>query len=70
MPGEEAAHVLADRVRALADDVGVPKGLGELGVDPGDVDRLAETALQDACLATNPRPTSKADLAALFAAAL
>ena len=33
MPGVEAAELLAVHVRILADDVGVPRGLRELGVD-------------------------------------
>jgi 1,3-propanediol dehydrogenase len=70
LPGEDAAYLLAEWVRTLADDVGVSAGLRELGVAPSDVARLARTALDDACLATNPRPTSTADLAALFTAAL
>ncbi len=70
MPGEEAGHLLADRVRAIGDDLGVPRGLAELGVCAGDVPTLAANAMADACLATNPRPVSQADLAALFHAAL
>ena len=70
MPGEEAGYMLADRVRAIADELGVPRSLAELGVAPGSVPTLAANALADACLATNPRPVSQADLAALFHAAL
>ncbi len=70
MPGEEAGCMLADRVRAIADELGIPRGLAEIGVEPGSVPTLAENALADACLATNPRPVSQADLAALFHAAL
>ena len=70
MPGEEAGHLLADRVRAIGDELGVPRGLAELGVHPDTVPTLAENAMEDACLATNPRPVSRADLVALFRAAL
>ena len=70
MPGDEVGEALAERVRAMADELGVPRGLGELGVRPEDVDTLARTALADACLTTNPRPTSQDDLVALFHAAL
>ncbi|MFC7728761.1 iron-containing alcohol dehydrogenase [Actinomadura keratinilytica] len=37
MPPYEAALLLAERIRTLADDVGVPKGLTSLGVVEGDV---------------------------------
>ncbi len=70
MPGEEAGCLLADRVRAIGDQLGVPRGLAQLGVQPANVPTLAANALADACLATNPRPVSQADLAALFRAAL
>jgi alcohol dehydrogenase class IV len=62
--------MLAVHVRELADDVGVPRGLRELGVDEGAVPRLALTTLDDACLSTNPRSASAADVETLFRAAL
>jgi alcohol dehydrogenase len=35
-----------------------------------DVPRLASTALQDACMSTNPRPADEAQMQVLFRAAL
>ncbi|MEP6817619.1 MAG: iron-containing alcohol dehydrogenase, partial [Marmoricola sp.] len=70
MPGEEAAELLAVHVRDLADDVGVPKGLRELGVSEADIPRLALNTLDDACLATNPRSADSADVEMLFREAL
>lgn len=70
MPGEEAADLLADHVRTLADDVGVPKNLRELGVSEADIPRLALTTLDDACLSTNPRSADCHDVETLFRAAL
>ncbi|MGD9959195.1 iron-containing alcohol dehydrogenase [Nocardioides sp.] len=70
LPGEEAAEMLAVHVRRLADDVGVPKGLRELGVSESDVVRLAHNTLDDACLATNPREASQVDVEKLFREAL
>jgi len=70
VPGEVAARLLAEHVRVLADDVGVPRGLADLGVRAEDVERLAASTLDDACLSTNPRPAGGADIAALFRAAL
>ncbi len=69
-PGEEAAELLADHIRRLADDIGVPRGLRELGVRDEDVARLARTTLDDACLTTNPRFASQEEIAGLFRAAL
>lgn len=70
MPGDEAADLLAEHIRKLADDVGVPRGLGELGVSEDDLPRLAHTTLDDACLSTNPRSASESEIEALFRAAL
>ena len=70
LPAIEAAEMLAEHVRDLADDVGVPRGLRELGVDESAIPRLALTTLDDACLSTNPRSASSADVEKLFRAAL
>ncbi|WP_232820063.1 iron-containing alcohol dehydrogenase [Nocardioides allogilvus] len=70
MPGEEAAELLAQHVRRLADDVGVPRGLRELGVSDTDIDTMAHTTLDDACLTTNPRTASEAEIQQLFRDAL
>ncbi|WP_235531169.1 MULTISPECIES: iron-containing alcohol dehydrogenase [unclassified Nocardioides] len=70
LPGVDAAELLADHVRRLADDVGVPRGLRELGVTAADIPRLADTTLDDACLTTNPRTATLHDVEKLFLEAL
>lgn len=70
VPGDEAAELLADHVRRLADDVGVPRGLRDLGVREEDLDSLSATTLEDACLTTNPRAADQDDIRALFRGAL
>ncbi|GDY31628.1 iron-containing alcohol dehydrogenase [Gandjariella thermophila] len=70
VPPEEVALELAERVRDLADAVGVPRGLTALGVTEDDVPRLARNTLKDACLATNPRNADARDIETLFRAAL
>ncbi|MDT2010117.1 iron-containing alcohol dehydrogenase [Rhodococcus opacus] len=67
---EEAALAVADRVERLAREVGVPKGLGQLGVRETDLTRLAEFALRDACMSTNPRTATQEQMVALFRSAL
>ncbi len=69
-PGIDSAELLADHVRRLAEDVGVPRGLRELGVTEEDIPRLARTTLDDACLTTNPRAATLADVEQLFRDAL
>lgn len=70
MSGEDAAYAAADLIRVLADDVGVPHGLGDLGVTEADVHQLSINTLGDACLTTNPREASLAEVSAIFRAAL
>jgi alcohol dehydrogenase class IV len=70
MPDDVAAELAAEACGRLAADVGCPSRLADLGVTDADVDTLARTTLGDACLSTNPRDASQADLAALFRAAL
>jgi 1,3-propanediol dehydrogenase len=66
----EAAEWAALEVRRLADELGVPKGLGEIGVTEADVPLLSTMTLADACLSTNPREADAADIETLFRAAL
>ncbi|WP_300018441.1 iron-containing alcohol dehydrogenase [Pseudonocardia sp.] len=70
VPAEEAVHMVAEAVRELGDEVGVPKGLSALGVMAEDIPRLAQLTLGDACLTTNPRGASVEDIDALFRAAM
>ncbi len=69
-PAAEAALILADRIEQLAADVGVPRGLAQLGVSDTDIPRLTKTALQDACMSTNPRAADEQQMQALFRAAM
>jgi alcohol dehydrogenase class IV len=70
VPAGEVALLLAERVRQLADDVGVPKGLAALGVTETALPQMARTTLRDACMSTNPREADARDIEALFRAAL
>jgi alcohol dehydrogenase class IV len=69
-PAIEAAFALADRIDRLAISVGVPRGLAQLGVSEDDIARLAASALQDACMTTNPRQADEKQMQALFRAAM
>ncbi|MFF5987002.1 iron-containing alcohol dehydrogenase [Prauserella flavalba] len=69
-PADEVADELASFIRTLADDVGVPRGLSDLGVTDADIPTLARTTLDDACLATNPREVDAEDVTTLFRQAL
>ncbi|HSM93524.1 MAG TPA: iron-containing alcohol dehydrogenase [Anaeromyxobacteraceae bacterium] len=67
--GAEAAGRLRDGLADLARRVGVTGTLRDAGIRPEELAGLARTALEDPCMATNPRIPSEADLVGIFAAA-
>lgn len=69
-PAEEMAESIAGYIRRLADDVGVPPGLADIGVTEDDIPTLARSTLNDACLSTNPRHAEVADVERIFRAAM
>jgi alcohol dehydrogenase len=69
-PPDEVAGLLSGYVRQLGDEVGVPRGLRDIGVSEVDIPVLAMSTLEDACLTTNPRKADVADIEGLFHAAM
>ena len=57
---------VADRFRDLSASVGIPSGLSLLGVRGEDIPTLAAHALDDLCMATNPRPVTLEDVERLY----
>lgn len=66
MSQEEYRQACLDAVQQLADDVGIPRKLGELGVLEKDIDFLADSAIADACTPGNPRDVEKAQIVELY----
>ncbi|TDR82003.1 L-threonine dehydrogenase [Paludibacterium purpuratum] len=69
-PGAKSATEALQAIRLLSVDVGIPKGLAELGVKSADIPLLASNALKDACGLTNPVRASQADIERIFLAAM
>lgn len=69
MPPGEVAEVTANKVIALSSYLGVPQRLRDLEVRREDLPSFAETAMRDACMATNPRAVTRADVLSLLEAA-
>jgi alcohol dehydrogenase class IV len=67
---DPGSKTVASSLRALRARLGLPAGLGAQGVTQADIPKLADKAFEDACHRSNPRPTSRDDLAALYAASL
>lgn len=65
-PGE----VVVSYVRELADEIGAPKRLGELGLTKEDAKKISADAIKDACTITNPRDITVQDIERIFIQAL
>jgi alcohol dehydrogenase class IV len=66
-PGFQA---VLDWVLQLRREIGIPHTLGELGVKPADIDRLAPMAVHDPSTGGNPRPAGLAEMREMFARAI
>jgi alcohol dehydrogenase class IV len=64
------AKSCSEAVRALRARLGLPGGLKSEGVSEANIPKLADKAFEDACHRSNPRPTTRDDLAALYRASL
>ncbi|MDO3377289.1 iron-containing alcohol dehydrogenase [Geoalkalibacter halelectricus] len=66
----EAADVGIAAIRRLSADIGIPAGLSELGVQETDLRIMAENAMKDACMLTNPRTATLDCVIGIFKAAM
>ena len=66
----DAAHAAVDAMRELAEDVGIPSGLAQMGVKEEDFDLMATNALKDGNAFSNPRKGNKQDIIDLFRKAM
>ncbi|KIH75360.1 1,3-propanediol dehydrogenase [Geoalkalibacter ferrihydriticus] len=57
-------------VRELLVDIGLNQGLAALGLNEAVIPALSSNALRDACLVTNPRNASRAEIEEIFRRAL
>ena len=67
--GKSAAAVkeaLLQEIKRLKERVGIRRTLGDIGLRREDIPALAETALKDACMATNPRDLSQAEVEEIY----
>lgn len=66
--GAPSVKGCASALRGLRARIGLPDGLGKVGVPREKLDTLADLAFQDACHTLNPRPCSRDDLKRLYEA--
>ena len=63
---QECVDYVIKRIKDLAQEVGIPKSLKEIGVDNPDFELLAENSMKDACAGANPVFFDKQKLIELF----
>lgn len=65
----ESAEMAIEEIKNLAERVGIPAGLQDLGVKEKDFELLATNAQKDACMATNPRKATLNEVIEIYKAA-
>ncbi|MCD0420186.1 L-threonine dehydrogenase [Rubrivivax sp. JA1024] len=65
----QGADAAIHAIQRLSTDVGIPSGLGGLGMKETDVPILAANALKDACGFTNPKQATQSEIETIFRAA-
>ena len=68
--GEQVGHALAEHVRGVVKELGLPTRLSEVGVPEDAIPQLVEGAEGDGCTLVNPREPTAEDFAALYRKAL
>lgn len=66
----EAANTAIMAIRELSASIGIPSGLAELGVKAEDHAVMTANAQKDACMLTNPRKATDAQVIGIFEAAM
>lgn len=66
----DSARLAVAAIRALSASVDIPAGLASLGVKKEDHEVMAYNAQKDACMLTNPRKATAAQVISIFEAAM
>lgn len=66
----EKKSAIIEAIVKLEKKAGVDKTLGQLGVTKEDIPALAQKAMNDVCIVTNPRPVSVKDIEEIYEEAL
>ncbi|MDN7024496.1 iron-containing alcohol dehydrogenase [Methanoculleus sp. FWC-SCC1] len=69
LSGNERQAAITRAVAGFRRSLGIDASLADLGVEPGDLPALAERALSDPCMATNPRRPNQKDIEEIYASA-
>ena len=67
---EQICNDLEQAIVALSKAAGIEMSLSDLGLTRDEIPKLAEMALKDACMVTNPVELSQEDVEKIYEAAL
>lgn len=70
MTERERAKRITDALAALRNRIGIHDSLAARGVRPSDIPELAGHAVKDACIVTNPRYATSADVQVIYGEAI
>ena len=70
VPAQEIKKAVLARIRHLKQEVGITKTLGQQGTSLADIPTLAQKALKDPCMVTNPRVPTQRDIEVIYEEAL
>ncbi|MCB9482294.1 MAG: iron-containing alcohol dehydrogenase [Desulfobacteraceae bacterium] len=70
MTTEEIRKKIFDEIKSLKKFLGITNTLKDTGVKTSDIPVLAQKALEDACLVTNPRSARKRDIEVIYEEAM
>ncbi|MHA5114575.1 iron-containing alcohol dehydrogenase [Oenococcus oeni] len=62
----DAAELSIKAMKQLSEDVGIPHSIKDIGAKPEDFDLMAENALKDGNVFSNPRKGTKEDIVKIF----
>nr|WP_321402745.1 alcohol dehydrogenase-like regulatory protein ErcA [uncultured Desulfobacter sp.] len=66
MKGQEKGNAIAYKIAELRNRLGINRKLADYGVKRSDIDMLSEFALNDPCLATNPKEADLEDIKGIY----
>ena len=70
MAPAQVRSAITSAIRRMNEATGISYTLSQLGVKESDIPELAEKAINDACIFTNPRQPTRQDLEAIYGKAL
>lgn len=66
---QEKRDILVDAIHTFRTSIGITRSLGDIGVTNQSIPSLAEKAIHDPCIVTNPKLLAEEDVKTIYAAA-